>query len=96
MKMKIALGLVVACAACCALPVLIGGSGLGLLGLARGNAAAMIIGGALLAVTGIIYWRQGRRAAAACARTPHRRRSRRERVSRLGSAGAADRWSQQG
>lgn len=64
MKWKIALGLGVACAACCVIPVTMVAGGLGLIGLSSGNAVGIAIGAALLGATGIVYWVQRRRAAA--------------------------------
>ncbi|MGL3822280.1 hypothetical protein [Sphingopyxis sp. R3-92] len=64
MKWKMALGLGVACAACCAFPLLFGAGALGALGVASGNGTAMLIGGLLLAATAAAYLVQRRRRRA--------------------------------
>ena len=69
MKWKIALGLGLACAACCAIPAMIGVGALGVLGLASGSAGGIAIGAALLIATASAYWIQRRRngASPSCA-----------------------------
>lgn len=67
MELRLALGLGLACAACCAFPVVFGAGALGALGLASGNGVAALIGGGLLVATGVAYLAQRRRQSAASA-----------------------------
>lgn len=68
MKLKYALGLGLACAACCAIPLFIAAGGLGLLGAISGNMAGMAVGSILLiaTITAVLVQRQ-RSNTAACA-----------------------------
>lgn len=61
MKLKLALGLGLACGACCALPVILGAGALGTFGIASGNGVAMLIGGLSLIATGATFFVQHRR-----------------------------------
>ena len=68
MKWKIALGVGLACAACCAAPILALVGGLGFLGAASGDGLAMIAGGGLLGAIIVVYFvqRRDRQNAGAC------------------------------
>lgn len=68
MKSKYALALGLACAACCAIPLLIGVGSLGFLGLIGGSMAEIAVGSIVLIVTIAAFLIQRHRSnAAACA-----------------------------